>query len=146
TGLYGRWIRANIGKQQHKEDDISHLSKSQRINTIVILTLGTIGLGYITSHLHIRLPTYFTQPATFVALDAFTTVLSFIATMLLVRKKIEARYLWILVDIIGIRLYYAKGVQFIAAEYVLFLILATSGLIQWIKLYRKQNHIAKASS
>lgn len=126
TGLYGRRVRANTGEQKDDHKTISYMTDVQRIYTIIRLTLGTIALSYVTSHLHIRLSDYFTQAASFVALDAFTTVLSFIATMLLVRKKIEARYLRILVDIIGIWLYYMKGVQFIAAEYILFLILATS--------------------
>lgn len=54
-------------------------------------------------------------------------------------KKVAAWYLWILVDIIGIWLYWVKWVKFISAEYVLFLILATNGLIQRLHIYHKNN-------
>lgn len=49
------------------------------------------------------------------------------------KKWVECWYLWILVDIIGIGLYYVKEVKFIALEYVIFLALATKGLLDWRK-------------
>lgn len=147
TGFYGWRVWTSIGvSTANSKKDIQKVPNSQRINIALILLVGTWLLAYITSNLNIRLPTYFTEPASFVFLDAFTTILSFIATILLVQKKLEAWYLRILVDIIGIWLYYVKGVQFIAAEYVLFLILATSWLMQRIKLYKKQNPIVTVSS
>jgi nicotinamide riboside transporter PnuC len=33
-------------------------------------------------------------------------------------------------------LYWVKGVKFISAEYLLFLIIATKGLVDWIKKYK----------
>jgi len=83
------------------------------------------------------MPAYFAEPASYIYLDAFTTILSFAATILLINKKLEAWYLWILVDIIGVYLYYVKGVKFISLEYVFFLGLATYGLFQWLVLYKK---------
>jgi len=66
--------------------------------------------------------------------------MSFAATLLMAHKKIESWYLWILVDIIGIWLYFAKGVVFISLLYVCFLVLVTKGLLNWKKLTASSSH------
>ncbi|HYF61502.1 MAG TPA: nicotinamide riboside transporter PnuC, partial [Herpetosiphonaceae bacterium] len=83
-------------------------------------------------NLHIWLPDLFPEPASFAYLDALTTIMSFVATILMARKRIECWVYWIAVDVIGIGLYYAKDVKFIALLYVIFLALAIAGLFAWI--------------
>lgn len=82
----------------------------------------------------------FPEPASYAYLDAATTVMSFAAQILLVQRFIENWYIWIVVDVIGVWLYYVKGVKFIAVLYFIFLILATKGLINWLS-----DHKAHAS-
>lgn len=89
------------------------------------------------SRINIYLPQYFPEPASFPYLDAFTTIMSFAATILMAKKKIECWYLWILVDIIGIGLYFAKEVVFVSALYLIFLILAAKGYFNWKKELQK---------
>jgi nicotinamide mononucleotide transporter len=96
-----------------------------------VIVAGTLAMGALMSHIHLLLPRFFPEAASFPYLDAFTTVMSFAATVLMARKKVECWYLWILVDIIGIGLYYTKGVKFISLEYLVFLVLATKGLLEW---------------
>ncbi len=113
--------------------EISFNTLKQNLWYGAIIVVGTLVLTYIVSHLDNWLPQYFPVEASFPLLDAFTTVMSFMAQWLLVRKKVENWVLWIIVDVIGIWLYYAKGVKFISMEYVLFLGLASYGLWGWIK-------------
>lgn len=105
-----------------------------------VIAVGTVALTYIVTNLDNWLPQYFPTEASFAVLDAFTTVVSFTAQWLLVRKKVEGWILWILVDIIGIWLYYTKGVKFISLEYILFLGIASYGLWSWLKQLRTKNH------
>jgi len=98
-----------------------------------IIAAGTIALGYFMANINIIFPKFFPEPASYPYLDAFTTVMSFAATILLAKKKIESWALWIFVDIIGVGLYYAKGVKFVSAEYLLFLAIAIKGLWDWRK-------------
>jgi len=84
----------------------------------------TFVFAYVINNLSIRFPNQFPEPASYPYLDSFTTVMSFVATILMARKKVTCWYLRILVDIIGIGLYYVKGVKFISLEYVIFLVLA----------------------
>jgi nicotinamide mononucleotide transporter len=138
------WLHPKTKKEAGNDNNlkVSHNTFRVSINYSIIIILGTMVMGYLMGNIHIYLPKYFPEQASYPYLDAFTTVMSFAATILLVKKKIESWFLWILVDIIGIGLYYAKGVKFISLEYVLFLILATKGLYNWIKEYSKyEDHV-----
>jgi nicotinamide mononucleotide transporter len=139
TGLWGWWAWAhpkNDGESDDKKElKVSYADNGTRIISIAAVVLGTVVMGYFMKNIHLYLPKFFTEPASFPYLDAFTTVMSFTATILMIRKKIECWYLWILVDIIGVWLYYTKGVKFISLEYLIFLGLATKGLFQWLKIF-----------
>ncbi len=101
--------------------------------SIVILA---IVWGWFMSNVHHYLPSLFPKAAAFPYADAFTTVLSVFAVFLLAHKRIEAWILWILIDIVSVYLYFAKGIVFVSIEYFVFLILATSGLFTWIKFWK----------
>lgn len=137
--FYGWYVWANIkGKNKDKEGGLKISYNTALVNVIYLVAMaaGTIGLTYFMARIHIYFPKYFPVAASYPLMDAFTTVMSFAATILMARKKVECWYLWILVDVIGIWLYYVKGVKFIALEYVIFLVMATSGLVVWMKEYR----------
>ena len=138
TGIWGWWVWSQSNKKETNENGITVLKRNMQIIWLFIIALGTVVLGYVTSHLNIWLPTYFPTAASYVYLDAFTTVVSFVATILLIRKKIDAWYLWILIDIIGIWLYWVKGVHFVSLLYVVFLVLATKGLLNWLRIKNNQ--------
>ncbi|MEM8661771.1 MAG: nicotinamide riboside transporter PnuC [Pseudomonadota bacterium] len=63
--------------------------------------------------------------------DATTTVLSVIATMLLARRYLENWIVWIIVDVLAIGIYYAKGLYPTAVLYLIFLAMASGGLVMW---------------
>lgn len=139
--FYGWWLWTRLYPKQGagKKQTLRIRRNTTRANAvyIAVIILGTALLGYFMKNIDLYFPKYFPEPASFPFLDAFTTVMSFAATILMARKKVECWYLWILVDIIGIWLYYRKGVKFIAFEYVIFLILATKGMLSWRKEFRK---------
>lgn len=63
--------------------------------------------------------------------DALTTVLSLAAQYLLNRKLLENWLLWIVADIIYIRLYLARGLSLTAVLYLIFLGLCVAGWLSW---------------
>jgi nicotinamide mononucleotide transporter len=83
------------------------------------------------SRAHLWQPNLLPEAAAFPYLDAVTTILSFSAMWLMARKRVESWLYWILVDIIGIGLYFTKGVKFVALLYVLLLGLAINGFRMW---------------
>lgn len=143
--FYGWWLWIKIGKKKNWESEnksgIKISSKKTNLITSGLIVIGTLLLTALTSNLNKLLPTIFAIPASYPMLDAFTTVLSIAATILLAKKVIESWYLWILVDVIGIWLYYVKGVKFISLEYVLFLGMAFYGLYDWLRTLKKEGKI-----
>ena len=140
TGIYGRYMWSKHGSQEKSNNNITLWNKTMRIQYIIWIIIFTLIMAYITSHLHIRFAHIFPEQASYVLLDSFTTIISFAATILMIRQKVEAWVLWIIVDVIGIYLYMVKWVQFIALEYILFLWIAINGLIQRYNLYKKQKY------
>ena len=138
--FYGWWLWRKSGVRTNNNEPrgtVSAAGTKERIIYALVIAVLTLGMGYGMGHIHLLLPGLFPEAASYPYLDAFTTVMSFAATLLMARKKVDCWYLWILVDIIGIGLYYAKGVKFISAEYVLFLAIALKGLYEWRKDWKE---------
>lgn len=100
---------------------------------VVVSSLLSLLLGALISRIHLIVPAWFPEPASFPYLDAWTTVMSFTAMGLMARQRIESWLYWILVDAIGIGLYYVKDVKFVSLLYVMLLGLAIRGFITWVK-------------
>ncbi|GAB3227204.1 nicotinamide mononucleotide transporter [Algoriphagus aestuariicola] len=65
--------------------------------------------------------------------DSFTTASAFVGMWLMAKKKVENWYFWLLTDLVAIPLYFYKGLLLTSFQYLVFTILATLGLIAWIK-------------
>jgi nicotinamide mononucleotide transporter len=106
---------------------------SLRLNILCggTIVMGTAVLGHLMANIHQHLPQLFTKPAAFPYLDAFTTMMSFAANLLMVHRKIECWYLWIAVDVLGVGLYYSRGILLVSLLYLIFLALATQGYWRW---------------
>lgn len=110
---------------------IGVLKPGMRLWLLLVLAACTAVLGLAMEHIHRWLPQVFALPAAFPFGDAFTSVASIIAISLQARKKLESWWLWIALDVVAISIYWARDIRFIAAEYVVFLLLSAWGLWQW---------------
>lgn len=70
--------------------------------------------------------------------DALTTWLSIFAQVLMIRKFWESWILWIVMDVIAIGVYTSRELYVVAGLYVIFLVMATMGLIKWRKNWNEQ--------
>jgi nicotinamide mononucleotide transporter len=136
ASIYGwRWWRIS-----REDTDTSagfrYSSQQNLILTLVITLVLSIIIGAMMSRVHLWLPVLFPEAASFPYLDALTTIMSFTAMWLMARKRIESWHYWIVVDVIGIWLYYVKEVRFISLLYVLLLIMAINGLRMWNKTFK----------
>jgi nicotinamide mononucleotide transporter len=100
---------------------------------VCIIIAGTMITGILFSNIHLYLPQFFKTKAAFPFADSLVMVSSIIATVLLANKKIETWLLWIAIDLICVFLFFKKGVVFLGLEYLIFLGLATYGLMNWQK-------------
>lgn len=63
--------------------------------------------------------------------DALIATTSLVAQWLITRKKLESWLFWILVDVVAITVYLAKGLYFATALYAMFLALSIAGYRAW---------------
>jgi nicotinamide mononucleotide transporter len=138
TGVYGwyEWSRRNT--QDLPKIKIDLLKPKQRFLMILFIIINTIVLGHIISKLNSWYPHYFPQPAAFPIADTAIMVMSMVANVLMARKKMEAWYLWVAVDILAPMLYFQKKLYFLSIEYVIFGIIAAYGLVTWQRIYKQQ--------
>jgi nicotinamide mononucleotide transporter len=141
TGFWGWYVWATSTHRKENKSEITYLQKNMYILYVLSIGVLTYILGYGVTQLNNYFPTYFPVEASYPYLDSFTTVLSFVATYLMIRRIVESWVLWIIVDCIGVWLYYVKGVHLVSLLYAVFLCMAVQGLLIWISLTKpsKQN-------
>ncbi len=131
TGFYGWWVWTRRGPASERELAVTVASPRLRAVSLGAVVLGTALLGFVMTRVNWWWPAWFPETASYPYWDAFTTVVSFTAQLLMAHKKLDCWPLWVLVDVIGIALYFVKGVVFVSFLYVIFLGLALSGWRSW---------------
>jgi nicotinamide mononucleotide transporter len=140
TSIIGWYAWAKAKKPKDADEDIVVLTNTRQQNLrwaggIVVVSFIA---GWALSHVHTWLPSVFPEPAALPYLDAGTTVMSFAAMILMIRRKLENWVIWIMVDIIAIGLYWYKQVPFVALLYLIFLVLATNGYVTWRRTLQRE--------
>ena len=130
---YGWWFWSRSRPEKHIISDVSFSSGRAKIAWVAVTAVCSIALGRFMSRVHLWAPSAFPEPAAYPYVDALTTVMSLVAMWLMARKHVESWIYWIVVDVIGIGLYFDKGIKFVSLLYVLLLALAIRGLIGWRK-------------
>lgn len=69
--------------------------------------------------------------------DAFASATAFTGMWLMAKKKVESWVWWILTNIASIPLYFVKGLVFTSVYYVVLLVLAVMGLMEWKRRARE---------
>lgn len=69
--------------------------------------------------------------------DAFASATAFTGMWLMTKKKVESWYWWIATNIASVPLYFVKHYVFTSVYYVILLVLAVMGLIEWQKRARQ---------
>lgn len=141
TGIAGWYMWAQLKNKDKKKVAIT--TNTLRANLIWIGVIATISAAttWLLTNVHTWLPAFFPAPADLPALDATTTIMSFVAQFLMMRRRLENWVLWIIVDVIAIGLYWYKDVPFVALLYVIFLINAIYGFTSWRKAMRQQEDV-----
>lgn len=72
-------------------------------------------------------------------IDAFTTSVFFVGMWFMARKKVENWIYWIVGDLISVPLYFYKGLVFTSFQFLIFLLLAVMGLIEWNNMVKEND-------
>jgi nicotinamide mononucleotide transporter len=133
------WIYWSINK--NKQTKITVHVDRLKLRYFLLTVISSIVIGYFVG-------TFLKQytDASYPYVDAITTILSFAAQLLLTFKKKENWIIWITIDVVGIWLYTVKGLYFTTGLYVVYLVNAIYGLIQWEKDFRDWSSSRQVSS
>ena len=118
------------------EIKIVRLSHRMRLKLSVSLPLAIGLLAFVSSHLHIWLPSLFPESARFSLGDAATTVFGITASILLIQRKAESMALWLAADTLSTFIYLRSGVYFLAAVYCAYMLVDLGGFIIWLRRSR----------
>ncbi len=70
--------------------------------------------------------------------DAFIMIASLVAQYLMIKKILQSWMFWIIVDVVAIVIYVYKDLYFTTVLYVLFLVMAIIGYLEWKKAYNEE--------
>lgn len=129
---YFRWSR----EDRNAQGAPNSLVFNEQLGVLAVIIFGTIFLGQNIDTLINGLatfinPDYIHIPADLPYRDAFTTVTSITAFMLLVYRFKETWLCWIAVNVVCIANYLSQGVILLTIEYGIFLLNAIWGYYQW---------------
>ena len=124
TCIYGWyfWIK----KKERHEKPVTSLTNAAYAWIILITIVLSLLLGLFLKKF---------TPTNVPYIDGFCTAISFIAQILMTRKILQNWALWIFVDICYVPLYIYKNLYVTAILYVILLVLAWLGHVDWKKEY-----------
>ncbi|UOG74141.1 nicotinamide riboside transporter PnuC [Hymenobacter tibetensis] len=131
--VYG-WYEWLYGGRGKTELPVSHTRRREWVVCVLFVAGFTAGFGYYLEH---------NTDATVPHWDSFTTAGSLAAQYLLMRKRLENWWLWIVVDIIYVPILWYKQLYPTSALYALYLGLAVYGYVQWRRAMRKDELLLK---
>jgi nicotinamide mononucleotide transporter len=135
-GIYG-WREWQYGGEDRTELPVTRTPRPVAIALTAIALIWAPAQGYGFHHCTDAALPYW---------DSTITVLSLLAQWMMARKYLENWVLWIVVDVLGIGVYWSKGLQVTSGLYLVFLVLATSGLIAWWRGLRAEEEACVAAA
>ena len=129
---WGWWLWARAGGLGESVR-VTWMSPGARIAALALVAVSSVTVGWTMAR--------FTDAAMPYA-DATIAGGSVVAQVLLAMRRVENWALWIAVDVLSIGVYLARGLNLTAGLYVVFLVMATAGLIEWAKAARSGEAVA----
>lgn len=139
TNIIGwwQWKFPKVEEANNKSElKITKLTIKQSIQLTFIGLLGTALLGTFAKNLNELLPLLFSKPSAFPYTDSFTTVMSIVATFMLIRKKVETWWFWLVIDVISTYMYFVKDIKLYSLLYAAFCVIALFAALKWTKEYK----------
>jgi len=124
--IYG-WILWARRNQQHEH--VLHISHSSRKEWL--LQLLFFAAFYIAIFAALTGLKKDFAPEAIPWADAFASATAYTGMWLMAKKKVESWYWWIATNIASIPLYFIKGYVFTSVQFMVLLVLAVLGLIEW---------------
>ena len=126
--IYGWLLWTKKDKEQHA---IVHVKFSD--HRLWLYQLAFFAAFYVTIFISLTYLKRSFAPGAIPWADAFASATAFTGMWLMTKKKVESWYWWIATNIASIPLYFVKQYVFTSVYYLVLLIMAVWGLMEWRK-------------
>jgi nicotinamide mononucleotide transporter len=124
--IYGWILWSKKDRQQHHIVNIQFSTKKIWLTQILFCAAFYVAIYFALLYLKQSFATGAIPWA-----DAFASATAYTGMWLMAKKKVESWWWWIATNIASIPLYYVKGLAFTSVYYVVLLVLAIFGLLEW---------------
>lgn len=126
--VYG-WIMWTRKPEGSEERPITFSTKKDKLISAAIFVFSLIFILILLKNFKGDDPAYWSTIIPYI--DTFTTSIFIVGMLLMAFKKVENWIYWIVGDLISIPLYFYKGLVFTSLQFLIFLVLAVMGYIEW---------------
>lgn len=133
--VYGWWLWARKDVQHQPLVHVTFSDKKEWVQEIIFFLAFYVALFFILTFLR---PSF---PGVIPWADAFASATAYTGMWLMARKKVESWWWWIATNFASIPLYYVKGYALTSVYYVVLLVMAVFGLVEWMRRARQQNTV-----
>jgi nicotinamide mononucleotide transporter len=126
VSIYGWVLWTKKDKQQHHVLHISFSNARQLVQQALFFLFFYLAVYFSLVYLKQAFATGVIPWA-----DAFASATAYTGMWLMAKKKVESWYWWIATNIASIPLYFVKGLVFTSVYYLVLLVLAVLGLMEW---------------
>jgi nicotinamide mononucleotide transporter len=124
--IYGWWLWTRKDQQQKPVVKVTFSSGKEWVQEILFFLFFYVAIFFALIYLK---QNFFEGVIPWG--DAFASATAFTGMWLMAKKKVESWWWWIATNIASIPLYFVKGLVFTSVYYVVLLVLAVFGLIEW---------------
>ena len=122
-------------KDKQKNETVLHITYSNRKGWIEQILF--FGFFYLTIFFSLSWAKQAFAPEAIPWADAFASATAYTGMWLMAKKKVESWIWWIATNLASIPLYFIKGYVFTSVQFIVLLIIAIAGLIEWRKRGRE---------
>lgn len=133
SNIYG-WIIWS--KQLSGNEAPTVLTTKWRLWIALLIAATTLLVGLIIQQLPTLFPTIFPKPASQVYFDAFVAIASIAGQVMLTRRIFDNWYIWLIVNCVSVFVFFRQGLYLLTIEYIIFVLLAIKGIVDWKKTTR----------
>jgi nicotinamide mononucleotide transporter len=131
--IYGWVLWAKKDKQHHHILHITYSNKKEWIQQLVFCAVLYVIIFFALIYLRDQF-----YPGVIPVADGFASATAYTGMWLMAKKKVESWYWWIATNIASIPLYFVKGFVFTSVFYLVLLVMAVFGLVEWRKRAKRE--------
>ena len=129
--IYGWILWTKKDAQQHHVVHVEFSNAKEWVQQLLFFVFFYVAIFFILTYLKKSF-----APGAIPWADAFASATAYTGMWLMAKKKVESWYWWIATNIASIPLYFVKHYVFTSVFYLILLIMAFWGLIEWMRRAR----------